>query len=109
MNTNPIQIAKANTIIQQLGGNSFCRMTGAKQFVVLASGVSFRIPATMTKNRINAVQITLTPEDDYTVNFYAIHGTKIKQVSSHEGIYCDQLAELFRDETGLETRMPRFV
>ena len=102
-------ITIANTILSQLGGRRFSMMTGAKNFCGTADSLSFRIPGTMTRSRINAVRITLDPSDTYTVVFMAIRGTTIKEASRHEDVYCDSLCELFRNVTGLETRMPRII
>lgn len=96
----------ANEILRQLGGRKFSAMTGAKNFVGSADSLSFRIPGNITRNRINAVRITLDADDTYSVRFMAIRGTTIKEVSCHSGIYCEALTSLFRDATGLETRMP---
>jgi hypothetical protein len=96
----------ATTILDQLGGRKFTAMTGARDFVAWADGLTFRVPATLTRNRINAVRITLEPSDTYTVIFFAIRGVAVKEISKHEDIYSDMLGELFRDVTGLETRMP---
>ena len=49
----------ARSIFYQLGGNRFASMVGAKNFVSHSEqcgGVSFRIPATISKNRINYVK-----------------------------------------------------
>jgi len=99
----------ANTILQQLGGRRFIAMTGARNFIAGKDDLSFRIPGTLTRQRINAVQIRLEPSDTYTVIFFVIRGVKIKEASRHEDVYCDSLCELFRDVTGLETRMPRVI
>jgi hypothetical protein len=96
----------ATTILDQLGGRRFIAMTGARNFIAGANDLSFRIPGTMTRRRINAVRITLEPTDTYSVVFFAIRGVTVKEVSKHEDIYADMLGELFRDVTGLETRMP---
>lgn len=103
------QIAK--TILEQLGGRAFVLMTGAKNFVAGESDVSFRLPGGggFCKDGINAVNITLMPNDTYKVSFKRIRGGKVTEVSSHDDVYFDQLPEIFRDATGLETRMPRMV
>jgi hypothetical protein len=99
----------AATILDQLGGRKFVAMTGARDFLAGNDYLSFRIPGTLTRKRINAVQIRLEPSDTYTVIFFVIRGTKIKEAARHEDIYCDGLAELFRNVTGLENRMPRVI
>lgn len=99
----------AETILAQLGGKKFIMMTGARNFVGSEDSLSFRLPGTMTRNRINHVRITLDPSDTYSLTFSAIRKMKAKIVSEHSEVYSDNLCELFRDITGLETRMPRIV
>ena len=99
----------AATILEQLGGAGFIRMTGARQFVVTEGGLKFRIPGNMTRGRINGVEVTLDPDDTYTVTFCVIRKFKVCSQIIREGIFCDCLPILFRDETGLETRMPKII
>lgn len=93
----------ANTILQQLGGNRFKAMTGAKSFIGSPSALRFNLPTGSTKNKANAVRIELTADDDYRVRFYAVRGANIKTVSIHEGIYADDLQSLIEEQTGLAT------
>lgn len=97
----------AREIINQLGGNRFAMMTGAKNFTFSQTEFSFKLPGSggFTKNGINRVVITLDPSDTYTVKFQKTRGMKITEVASHSEVYCDTLASIFRNETGLETRL----
>jgi len=95
----------AETILEQLGGHTLIAMTGAHSFTADGDSLIFKLPSNITKNRIKAVKISLTPADDYTVTFYAIHGYNVKVVAEHDGIYCDQLQAVFEDETGLLTSL----
>jgi hypothetical protein len=95
----------AKTILEQLGGNRFVAMTGAKNFGDTGNGLAFQVPASLTKNRINAVKVVLDPSDTYTVKFLRITSKELKTVSQHSMIYCDQLKELFESETGLLTHL----
>lgn len=97
----------ASTILEQLGGRRFIAMTGAKNFVAVAPGntLVFRLPAKFAKNKANYVRITLTPDDLYTVEFSYLRAMNLRDISRHEGIYCDQLRELFTTETGLYTSL----
>lgn len=97
------KIAVVEEIVKQLGGRRFILMTGAYDFLTLDSGVSFKLPVEegFTKHRINFVEIILTPMDTYHLLFKK--GDEI--VSEHEGIYNDQLQELFTSETGLDTHL----
>ena len=91
----------AITILQQLGGNKFRAMTGARNFVSTPYSLLFKIPQTMTRNRISHVNIALNSMDTYDVTFSNVRGFKIKEISKHEGIYDNMLQPLFIEETGL--------
>lgn len=130
--------AIAKVIVQQLGGNQFAMMTGAKQFVAIENGVRFRIGK--NKTRANMVKITLRWDDTYNMEFwhigqevnpytilmrYANKGLSAEEfnkqvkdateraqkaaepvkLKAYEGIYCDQLQELFTEYTELYTRL----
>lgn len=97
----------AETVIQQLGGNRFCAMTGAKGFTkdAEARALSFKLPSNFAHGGINAVRITLEPSDTYKVVFYRIRGTKVTPVSVREDVYGDKLQSIFSEVTGLDTRL----
>ena len=103
----------AQTILEQLGGRRLIVMTGARNFIAIERGLSFRVPR--AKDGINVITVELTPADDYTVTFSRLRRAKGAYaptrtvVSKHDGIYCDQLQDLFLRATGLETRLPRFI
>lgn len=100
----------ARTILEQLGGPGFRAMIGMKlPAVSSANGVGFAFKA-KARNRINAVRITLTPMDTYTVEFlHASAHMPPRIVTTREDIYCDSLVDVFESVTGLAARMPRFV
>jgi hypothetical protein len=95
-----IQIAK--TILMQMGGSNRLQMfTGAYNFVAVPYGVSFRI-----KNRkVNYVKIVLNAMDTYDVEFGLIRGANYKVVKELNGIYNDQLVEVFTRYTGMVLRL----
>lgn len=101
----------AQTILDQLGGNQFRMMTGANSFVVTYQGLSVRFPG--AKDGINGLTVTLSDDDTYVMDFTRERKSKgvakVTIVKHLEGIYCDMLQEIFRDTTGLETRMPRII
>lgn len=81
-------------------------MIGAKNLVALSSnddgvlgGLKFQI-GRGAKKKINVVEIKLMDNDTYNVRFLYIRGTTIKEISCFFGVYCDQLMDLFEDETG---------
>jgi len=99
----------AKIILEQLGGRGFVLMTGAKNLTSSNDGrgaLSFRFKGC---SKANHLKIILTAADDYTLEFTKIRGLDFKKVETREGVYCDNLAEVFRNFTGLETRFPKFV
>ena len=108
MYTRDEQIQIANTIIQQLGGNRFKMMTGAKNFLAMESGLAFAIPGKgFAKEGINELHVILDASDTYTVRAFRIRRRKgaptVKLIGEHSGIYNDRLQSLFKDLTGLDT------
>lgn len=100
----------AEIILSQLGGSRFLAMTGAKKLTIADRGLNFVLPSTkdFVKNGINVVRITLTAADDYTVEFLRIgraprYATTV--VREANGVYCDNLREVFEQETGLRTSL----
>jgi hypothetical protein len=95
----------AREILNQLGGNRFLAMTGAQSLSLNENSLAFRIPQSITKRRIAMVRVTLDPMDTYTVDFMTVRGLKVVTVAKHEGVYCDQLEDIFARVTGLATRL----
>lgn len=93
----------AHTILEQLGGNKFLAMTGAKSLVGSDDMLQFRIPN--GARRINSVRVELRADDTYDVLFYAIRGVNVREVARAEGVYADGLRETFTRETGLYTSL----
>jgi len=92
--------------LEQLGGNKFVVMTGAKNFINWGNGLSFKLPgAEFAKQGINYVKITLDPSDTYTMEFGRTRGSEYKVINTHNDIYFDVLQEVFTRETGLETHL----
>lgn len=107
MTTRNQQIAQ--TILSQLGGGAFMMITGSKQPLAVPNGLRIRLAK--NKTRANLLTITLTPEDLYDVEFkYFAVGEKITDVvvSKSEGVYAEDLQDIFENVTGLYcTLMPR--
>ena len=57
----------AKTILEQLGGNKFRMMTGAKNFVGYENGVSMKIGRNSSNS--NYLKITLNSMDTYDMKF----------------------------------------
>jgi hypothetical protein len=100
------QVQVAETILKQLGGNRFIAMTGVKNLISSKNSLSFKIPRNLT--RANRVEITLTPDDLYTVSFFFISmnssgDIRKDDIKTFEGVYFDQLPEIFTEVTGILT------
>ncbi len=93
----------ADTILAQLGGRQFVRMTNPV-LMKNATTLFIRLPARFAKDGIRQVQVTLTPDDLYTVAAFKA-GRKITDewtmIDEREGVPCDMLQEVFTDMTGL--------
>ena len=70
----------AKIILQQLGGNKFVAMTGARNLLNVGNGLSFKIPGSggFAKNGINYIKVTLNGLDTYDMEFGRIRGQIIK-------------------------------
>lgn len=93
----------AETILAQLGGNRFKVMTGACSFSSGKDCLTFRLKT--NPKRINAVRITLTPLDLYKMEFIKIKKFEVVVDKEVDGVYCDQLQEVFTNHTGLYTHL----
>jgi uncharacterized protein (UPF0276 family) len=114
----------AQTILAQLGGNKFRVMTGATNFLDLGEaqaqaarpehdcpaiparlgGLSFKL-GRFAGLKVTHVRVVLTLADLYNVEFFNIRGCNMKTLATVEGIYADQLREVFTRQTGLETSL----
>lgn len=99
-------LSVANTILAQLGGRGFAVMVGAH---ALAGGKNFLRLRFRGSRKHNFLQVTLTPDDLYDVEIAQVGRSQVRNRERLEGIYADQLQEVFRSYTGLETRVPRIV
>lgn len=93
----------ARTILEQLGGNKFAVMTGAKHFIGIEEGLTFRIGRNC--HAINSVDIRLNGNDLYDMTFYRIRGSKCVIAAQFSDIYADMLQELFTEATGMYTHL----
>ena len=98
----------ATTILEQLGGRRFMVMTGIRKFHT-NNGDDLCMKIGRNKSKANHLRIEYDYNEDlYIMRFLRItKSQKITEVRTFEGVYCDQLEELFREITGLETRMLR--
>ena len=97
-----LQVATA--ILEQLGGNRFIAMTGAKSFTTSDKSLSFRLPK-YEATKINVVRIELNAQDTYDIEFYYARGSNLRLLKQLVGIYAEQLQEVFKEVTGLDTHL----
>lgn len=107
----------ANDIYLQLGGPRFTAITGARPISIREDkdgdlGLVFKLGRNASKaNRMKVIY--KAGEDLYTVIFYRLtrkgYDISLNEIKSVSGVYCDQLAPLFQETTGLVTEFPRFV
>ena len=94
----------ARTILEQLGGNQFCMMTGAKNLVDCGDALAMRIGRNSSNS--NYLKITLNDSDLYDVRFSKV--TKMgeeKSVREFNDVYNDMLVEIFESHTGMYTSL----
>jgi hypothetical protein len=89
----------ANTILEQLGGRKFLAMTGASNLTGRPDGLSFKIGR--NSGKVTHVRVTLTPGDEYEMEFLKIRGTKVDRVAFANALHADQLAGAFESRTGM--------
>lgn len=96
-----------HTILTQLGGNRFKVMTGAKNFMGGDYALTFDLPGKLTKKRVNKVRIELKASDTYTIDFMRYSPKKLEIVENTkvEGVYTDNLQQVFTSYTGLDTHL----
>ena len=93
----------AKTILQQLGGNKFIAMTGAKNLGFTNNGLQMKIGR--NSKGITHVIISLKSTDTYDVEFIKMRGVNRKVVKKLKGVYADQLGKIYTKFTGLRTRL----
>ena len=97
-------MSEATTILNQLGGNKFRVMTGAKNFMDHGNALSMRIGRNSSNS--NYLKITLNDSDLYDVRFSKV--TKMgeeKSVREFNDVYNDMLVEIFESLTGMYTSL----
>ena len=91
--------------IQQLGGNRFLYMVGAKNLAVDKPRNELHMKIMRNAKGVSHVVIKLTSLDLYDMKFLSIRAGKIRVKATEKGVYGDQLATFFKKHTGLNTRL----
>ena len=103
--TQTYPTAYASEILRQLGGNRFIAMTGAKNFTRNDTTQTICFHIGKNCHSINYVRITLNSMDTYDVEFITLRAGVTKVRATDEGIYNDQLQDVFTSRTGMYTRL----
>lgn len=110
-----IKMKVANIILEQLGGNKFLAMTGAKN--LLADGNTLRMTLPKNRSKANRLYITLDPDDTYTMRFFRFTAGRLNkktftwtedkttEVKETSGVYADMLQDIFTSVTGMATHL----
>lgn len=93
----------ARTILEQLGGNKFLAMTGAKDLIFGNYSLHFKLPSNFAKQGINKVIITLEPSDTYKLEFFKVWGNKYSKIDEKDDVYNENLQDVFTRITGLNS------
>ena len=94
----------AETILEQLGGNQFRMMTGAKNFGGTEDSLSMRIGRISSNS--NYLKIPLNSMDLYDMEFCKL--TKMgekKSVTEYKNVYNDLMRGTFTAHTGMYTSL----
>lgn len=100
MNTATI----AHTILQQLGGQHFVAMTGARALMHSPHSLAFQLPARFAVDGIDRVKVTLRPDDTYNVTFgkWKPRELRIAVVREDSNVPAESLRAIFTRRTGLQ-------
>ena len=94
----------AKTILEQLGGNKFCMMTGAKNLAGDENSLSMRIGRNSSNS--NYLKITLNSMDLYDMKFAKLTRMgELKSVKEYDNVYNDSIVEVFEKHTGMYTKL----
>lgn len=105
----------ASEILKQLGNNKFLAMTGAKD--LLSDENSLRMTLPKNQSKANRLKITLNDSDLYDIEFtkytpskmnlktFTFTEEKVKVIKTFEGVFADQLQEIFTEVTGFYTSL----
>ena len=94
----------AKTILEQLGGNKFCMMTGAKNLAGDENSLSMRIGRNSSNS--NYLKITLNSMDLYDMKFCKLtRKFEEKSITEYSDVYNDMLTDVFTEHTGMYTKL----
>ena len=94
----------AKTILEQLGGNKFRVMTGAKNLMGVENGLVMKLGRNSSNS--NYLKITLNSMDTYDMEFAKLTRMgEMKSVKEYSDVYNDMLTDVFTSHTGMYTSL----
>ena len=94
----------AKTILEQLGGNQFRMMTGAKNLVDCGDALAMKIGRNSSNS--NYLKITLNSMDLYDMKFCKLtRKFEEKSVTEYKNVYNDLMKGTFTAHTGMYTSL----
>ena len=108
--TNPVESVNEarldpKQLLQQLGGNRFIAMTGAKNLAIDKPKNELHMKIGRNAKGVSHVRIRLTSMDLYDMEFLQVRAGRIKIKSKEKGVYADQLGKMFKKNTGMNVRL----
>lgn len=98
----------AVAMLEQLGGNSFIAMTGAREFVSSDNPqprLTMRLPANLTEQRGTHMEVSLLPTDEYLMVFFKLRNGVRRIIERVDGVQVSGLRQAFERMTGLRTSL----
>ena len=92
-------------LLQQLGGNKFIAMTGAKNLAVDKAKNTLHMKIGRNAKGVSHLRIKLTGADLYDMEFLQVRAGNVKVKSKVKGVYNDQLQKMFTKHTGMYTSL----
>jgi ribosomal protein L21E len=92
-------------LLQQLGGNRFIAMTGAKNLAFDKVKNTLHMKIGRNAKGVNHLRIKLTGADLYDMEFLQVRAGNVKVKAKEKGVYNDQLQKMFTKHTGMYTSL----
>jgi hypothetical protein len=92
-------------LLQQLGGNRFIAMTGAKNLAVDRAKNTLHMKIGRNSKGVSHLRIKLTGADLYDMEFLQVRAGNVKVKAKEKGVYNDQLQKMFTKHTGMYTSL----
>ena len=92
-------------LLQQLGGNRFIAMTGAKNLAFDKAKNTLHMKIGRNAKGVNHLRIKLTGADLYDMEFLQVRAGNVKVKAKEKGVYNDQLQKMFTKHTGMYTSL----